>query len=665
MGSQWWDEKSLAKALLATKNDNGDDLLTLAAASGQVAVCDVLLGRGLFVNTLWRRDEFSCAPLVSAAKHRHHSVVQFLAERGANVNLTNRPQGQTPLCAAVENGRADIVQFLLEQNADANLESGPLYGSALAAAAAKDDTAVMQLLLAHGADPNMRLKQGKSGSALIGAASVGAARLLIEAGADIDAQVADGPYRCALTAHCGHVDIFQHLLDAGAQVTTKAQVVAFEVALNRSLENQDPRVFQSLVKNAVKVKPDDRDDVWESALHRAVLCRDYGIIQYLLDNYTIINQNTAFLEVLLGYAVDAAAGKGSLDVLQYLGQRGVEAKLDGEARLRIFESALGMAPANAHTNVVRYLVHAGAAIQARGPTVLGKFKQALYDAAREGSFDTVALLVDSAGLDDDPPPLEVFANALVAAAECAVPNEEMIAYLIGRPVYSSDAQRKRNHLSRALIGAVTRQCDWAFHALLKHGAELGSTRALGKYGSPLVAAAIFDDRDLYFLKQIVASGVDVNAPVPSGEFGSALAAACAYGRQQTTEELVRTGAKTNIDLDTGLYGSALAAAAYWGHLDCVAILLKAGTDANMELVHDTAPRVLRFSKHMGRAFGTSLTAFGYSRADIPAALLEQQYDQECARRGAYAMQRAKAGVEKRLRSEMGLEKTYLVREKYI
>ncbi|EPE06550.1 nacht and ankyrin domain protein [Ophiostoma piceae UAMH 11346] len=663
LGSQWWNKTSLTKSLLATKNDNGDDLLTLAAASGQIPVCELLLGRGLFINTLWRKDEFSCAPLVSAAKSGHHSMVQFLEQRGANVNLTNGPQGQTALCAAVENGRADIVQFLLEQNADANVESGPLYGSALAAAAAKDDTAVMQLLLAHGADPNMRLRQGKCGSALIGAATVGAAKLLIEAGADANAQVADGPYRCALTAHCGHVDIFQYLLDAGAQLTTKAQVMAFEVALNRSLENQDPRAFQSLVKKVVKVKLEDRDDVWKSALLRAVLCRDYDIIQYLLDNYTVINHNKEFLEVLLGFAVCAAAEKGSLDVLRYLDQRGVEVKLDGEARLRIFESAIGMARTNSHTDVVQYLVGAGAEISARGPTVLDKFKQSLYDAAREGSLVTLELLMDGPDLSVDLP-LEILANALVAAAECVVQNEETISYLIGKPVYS-DVQLKRDHLSRALIGAVARKCDWAFHALLKHGAELKSTKGLGKFGSPLVAAAIYDDQDLYFMKNILASNVDVNAAVPEGEFGSALAAACAYGRQQTIEELLRAGANDDRSLDTGLYGSALAAAAYWGHTDCVEILLEAGANANMELVCDTSHTVLTFSKHIGKEFGTSLTALSYSRADIPVAKLEQQYDQECARRGAYALERAKADIEKRLRLEMGLEKTYLVRKKYI
>jgi ankyrin repeat protein len=61
------------------------------------------------------------------------------------------------------------------------------------------------------------------------------------------------------------------------------------------------------------------------------------------------------------------------------------------------------------------------------------------------------------------------------------------------------------------------------------------------------------------VKYLVEQGADVNLPLQTGEYGSALAAATERGRTETVKYLVEQGADVNLPLQTGKFGSALAA----------------------------------------------------------------------------------------------------------
>ena len=174
----------------------------------------------------------------AAASTGHVDNVKFLIRRGANVNAicTDEDQFRTALVAAVARSTRDFVVgekkvlLLLEAGADSNvLCADASYGSALAAAAICANLTIMKLLLDKGADANARLK-GSYGSALVAAAASGndaeaKVRLLLGAGADLNAPVPDGRYGSVLAAaaYVGSLSVMQLLLDKGVDVNARLQ----------------------------------------------------------------------------------------------------------------------------------------------------------------------------------------------------------------------------------------------------------------------------------------------------------------------------------------------------------------------------------------------------------------------------------------------------------
>jgi len=156
----------------ASETDSGGvSLLQWCAYYGDVSAMKFLLGQGATMESLG-----SDLGLNGACFHGHWRLCQFLIERGADVNRPLADTGETPLHAA-----------LCETDSKYNL--------------------VVQVLLAHGANPNcattpgvetggfMRDCRTKGETPLHRAAAFAdeeAIRLLLEAGAKIDALDANG-----------------------------------------------------------------------------------------------------------------------------------------------------------------------------------------------------------------------------------------------------------------------------------------------------------------------------------------------------------------------------------------------------------------------------------------------------------------------------------------
>ena len=162
-------------------------------------------------------------------------LVEVLLEAGADVAAANR-YGVQPISLAAENGNAAVVEALLDAGADPNatLRGGE---TALMTAARTGDAATIRALLVRGADPNVR-DDFRGQTALMWAAArnnAAAVHALAELGADIHAQTvtaerAPGGNRLfyappptgfsALTfaARGGHLDALRVLLEAGADV---------------------------------------------------------------------------------------------------------------------------------------------------------------------------------------------------------------------------------------------------------------------------------------------------------------------------------------------------------------------------------------------------------------------------------------------------------------
>lgn len=191
-------------------------LLHKAASEGQVAVAKFLIGRGANVDM---RDAMSQTPLHWAAGGGHKAMVELLLTNKADVNARSSLGGSYPLHLAVRLGYRAVCEALLAGGADPNLVDGsderPIFY-----AVQKNDEPVLRLLLAKGAKVNPEPDK-KSGTLLHEVGTTNIAKILIEAGAVVDAL--DHINRSPLheKASMGNRAVLDFLLAAGANPNLK------------------------------------------------------------------------------------------------------------------------------------------------------------------------------------------------------------------------------------------------------------------------------------------------------------------------------------------------------------------------------------------------------------------------------------------------------------
>lgn len=204
------------------RNESGETPLMEAALNADAALLDLLLKAGAEVNAtnnagataLMRAATFgekarllvshraaveirsalgNTALMLAARQYGNVQTVRLLLDHGADANATNR-FGATALMAAVAADDADMVRLLLDHGADVNSkpqmdQDGFLFGGGrtpLMWAAFRNNESIIKLLIARGANVNDFTPMG---SALTHAAWAGnaiAARILLEAGAEVD-----------------------------------------------------------------------------------------------------------------------------------------------------------------------------------------------------------------------------------------------------------------------------------------------------------------------------------------------------------------------------------------------------------------------------------------------------------------------------------------------
>src|SRR5262249_32399310 len=169
------------------------------------------------------------------------AIVAKLLEARADPNIAPESDG-TPLMRAARTGNADVVKLLLDRKADVNAVEAARGQTALMWAVAEQHPDVVKLLLGKGADVRARSVtsrryvlmccqefEGDPGggdyvieggdTALHFAARVGdieSARLLLDAGAPIEATAPPGTAPLAMAAHSDQGALAAFLLDRGA-----------------------------------------------------------------------------------------------------------------------------------------------------------------------------------------------------------------------------------------------------------------------------------------------------------------------------------------------------------------------------------------------------------------------------------------------------------------
>jgi ankyrin repeat protein len=223
-------------------NELGATPLWLAAAQGSAAMVAKLLDAGANPNVALEEGE---TPLMAAARTGTLEAIKLLAARGADVNASEHLRKQTALMWAAANGRADVVRTLIELHAELDARSATrslVVNTGLQAGSG-------------GYNPPGQADHEEGGfTPLLFAARRGgveSARLLLEAGANVNAPAADGASPLVIAVHSGNGAVARLLLDNGADPNAAA---AGYTALHAAVLRSDLETLKALL--AHKANPD-------------------------------------------------------------------------------------------------------------------------------------------------------------------------------------------------------------------------------------------------------------------------------------------------------------------------------------------------------------------------------------------------------------------------
>jgi ankyrin repeat protein len=194
-------------------------LMERAAINGFLNTLGFLVASGVDINAVGPNGSGQKTPLTLAVENGHLTIVQFLAEKGANITKGN------PLYQAAGNNRIDVVAFLISKGANVNELANthflgyPKRWPPLYIACKNGYLDVVRLLVKSGAD--LSFKDEQSGSLLHIAAQEGhrdIVQFLVEKGQDVNAKNKSGITPLHLAALWGKTDVVRYLVEQKAEV---------------------------------------------------------------------------------------------------------------------------------------------------------------------------------------------------------------------------------------------------------------------------------------------------------------------------------------------------------------------------------------------------------------------------------------------------------------
>src|SRR5215469_3714218 len=244
-------DKPAIRALLEKKTDvntpqiDGTTALHWGVRANDLELTDMLLRAGARVSAA---NQSGATPMLLAAMNGNAAILERLIQAGADPNAPLSQTGDTALMMAARTGKVDAVQVLLDHGAKVNVKETWGGTTALMWAVSERHPEVAKLLVEHGADVNVKSNfvPSASGRGFEGTAAVlpnanqateefasgwmtalmfaarendvESARVLVEAGADVNAIGGDGKDALGLALFNGSYDVASVLIDHHADV---------------------------------------------------------------------------------------------------------------------------------------------------------------------------------------------------------------------------------------------------------------------------------------------------------------------------------------------------------------------------------------------------------------------------------------------------------------
>jgi len=171
-------------------------------------------------------------PLHIATQKRHSEISAILFERGADVKIKNK-KGQMPILNVLEGGDVGLLTSFLKTISKEELGNLP---QLLFRAAARGDDAIVKVLLEQGADPNGKFSRYIGGHykpnydyverplhQAVQAGNLRAVQLLVEYGADVNAENSYGHTPLYDAIYAANEDIARYLGEQGSEVNGREE----------------------------------------------------------------------------------------------------------------------------------------------------------------------------------------------------------------------------------------------------------------------------------------------------------------------------------------------------------------------------------------------------------------------------------------------------------
>jgi ankyrin repeat protein len=300
-------------------------------------------------------------------------------------------------------------------------------------------------------EPDLRKGLESTATPLYYAARLGLraiTKLLLNAGADANAQ--NGKYDNALyvASEGGHEQIVKMLLDKGADVN--AQGGYFSNALQAAPVKGEEQIVKMLLNAGADVNA--QGGHFGNALQAASWKGKEQIVKFLLNASVDVNAQGGHY----GNALYAASVGGKEQVIKMLLDKGADVNAQGGE----YGNALQVASWKGQEQIVKMLLNAGADVNAQG----GEYGNALYAASVKGKEQVVKMLLNE-GADVNAQG-EYYDNALYAASEGG--HEQIVKMLLDK---GADVNAHGGEYGNALYAAPVKGKEQVVKMLINAGAN--------------------------------------------------------------------------------------------------------------------------------------------------------------------------------------------------
>lgn len=248
-----------------------------AVAYGQKEIIELLLSKGVGIEE--KVNGKTPLMVASASSSSGLETVEFLVSKGADVHAVSDGQLITSLMEASYNGNKDIAEFLISQGVDVNAEA--LGGRTALMSAAYGHSDIIEVLLSNGAEIDIATDDGQTA---LGIACnylyEDCIKLLVKNGANPNKRINYAIQTPLMyVSKKGSVEMVKLLLSAGADVNAidaRNTTALMEAIYGRQLDN-----FKLLYEHGADIEAKNRNG--ENILEIATDFRRNDIVEFLTE----------------------------------------------------------------------------------------------------------------------------------------------------------------------------------------------------------------------------------------------------------------------------------------------------------------------------------------------------------------------------------------------